>query len=54
MNQNQDIGFWRDQSANELRAQITLRRPRERGDWVFKSKDQLVGLVDDMIREGSW
>jgi len=54
VNQSQDLDFWRNQSANELRAQITLRRPRERGNWVFKSKEQLVGLVDEMIKQGTW
>ena len=54
INQSQDLDFWRNQSANELRAQMHLRNPRERGNWAFKSKDQLVGLVGDMIQQGTW
>ena len=54
INQSQDLDFWKNQSANELRAQLHLRNPRERGNWAFKSKDQLVGLVGDMIQQGTW
>ena len=54
LNRNQDLDFWRSQSGNELKAQLYLRNPRDRGNWAFKSKDQLVGLVDGMIRQGTW
>ena len=32
INHSQDLDFWRNQSANELRAQLHLRNPRERGN----------------------
>ena len=53
MNTSHDINFWKQQSANELRSQITLRKGA-RGNWAVKTKAQLVAMVEDMIADGSW
>ena len=52
-NKSTDMDFWKQQSANELRAQITFRQGR-RADWAVKTKDQLVELVRKMIADGKW
>ena len=52
-NRSTDLDFWKQQSANELRAQITFRQGR-RADWAVKSKPQLVELVRQMIADGTW
>ena len=48
-----DMEFWKEQSANELRAQITFRQGR-RADWAVKTKAQLLDLIRKMIAEGKW
>lgn len=53
MNKSTDMNYWRQQSANELRAQITLRQGR-RADWAVKNRDQLIELIKKMIAEGRW
>ena len=52
-NKSTDMNFWKEQSANELRAQITFRQGR-RADWAVKNKAQLVDLVRQMIADGTW
>ena len=47
------MDFWKDQSANELRSQITFRQGR-RGDWAVKNKVQLVELIRQMIADKKW
>jgi hypothetical protein len=54
-NKNNDINFWKEQSANELRAQLKLRDLQKfRDEWAFKSKDQLLQIIQDMISKGTW
>jgi hypothetical protein len=54
-NKNSDINFWKEQSANELRAQLKLRDLQKfRNEWAFKSKDQLLQIIQDMISKGTW
>jgi hypothetical protein len=54
-NRNGDISFWKEQSANELRAQLKLRDLQKyRNEWAFKSKDQLIQIIQDMISAGTW
>ena len=54
-NKNGDISFWKEQSANELRAQLKLRDLQKfRNEWAFKSKDQLIQIIQDMISAGTW
>ena len=52
---NKDINFWKEQSPNELRAQLKLRDLRKfRDEWAFKDKNQLMGIIQDMIKKGTW
>ena len=53
MNKSTEMSFWEQQSANELRAQITFRQGR-RADWAVKTKAQLLELIRKMISEGLW
>ena len=54
-NKNGDISFWKEQSANELRAQLKLRDLQKfRNEWAFKNKDQLIQIIQDMISAGTW
>ena len=52
-NKSTDLDFWKEQSANELRAQITFRQGR-RADWAVKTKAQLLDLIKQMIADGKW
>ena len=52
-NNSTDMSFWEQQSANELRSQITMRKGK-RGDWAVKTKVQLLELIRQMISEGTW
>lgn len=52
-NKSTDMKFWADQSANELRAQITFRMGR-RADWAVKTKAQLLSHIKQMIKDGKW
>ena len=47
--------FWREQSANELRAQLKLRDPQKfKDEWAFKGKEQLIEIVQDLIKKKKW
>ena len=37
--------YWNEQRANEIMAQITVRRPR--GNWSLKQKHQAVSYIHD-------
>ena len=54
INRNNDLNFWKEQSPNELRAQLNLRNPGTRGDWAFKDRLQLHDIVGGMIQSGTW
>ena len=54
-NKNTKIKFWKEQSANELRAQLKLRDlKRFQDEWAFKSKDQLLDIIRDLIKNKKW
>ena len=49
------MDFWKQQSANELRAQLKLRYPdRYLKEWAFKSKDQLFEIIRELIKNKQW
>ena len=44
-----DRGYWKDQSANEIKNQLRLRKvPQD--DWMLKDKGQLVGIIVKVIK----
>ena len=54
-NRNKQMKFWYQQSANELRAQLKLRDLKKFNDeWAFKSKDQLLEIIQGLIQAGTW
>jgi len=54
INTDKRITYWQQQSANEIRAQLNLRFPGQRGDFAFKSKAQLVEIVRQLIKDKKW
>jgi hypothetical protein len=54
LNNSTDMNFWKEQSANEMRAQLNLRFPGQRGDWAFKDRQQLIYIIEVKIRDGDW
>jgi hypothetical protein len=46
--------FWKEASAREMRAQLNLRDRSKIGDWAFKSRKQLLAIIEDKIRKGQW
>jgi hypothetical protein len=54
VNKSQDMKFWNEQSARELRTQITLRGIGRIGDYGFKTRQQLLKIVEGFIKEGKW
>ena len=55
VNKSEDMNFWKQQSANELRAQLRLRQPdRYMKEWVFKMKDQLFEIIRELIKNKQW
>ena len=47
--------YWKEQSANELRKELKLRdMQRFRDEWAFKSKDQLLEIIQGLIQAGTW
>jgi len=54
INRSQDMAFWEEQSARELRTQLNLRYPGKVGDWAFKTRLQLLNIVKDQITRGAW
>ena len=53
-NRSQDLNSWSGPSARELRTQITMRGIAPKGDYAFKTMQQLLKLVEDWIKEGKW
>ena len=50
-----DVAYWKEQSANELRKELKLRdMQRFRNEWAFKSKDQLLEIIQGLIQAGTW
>jgi hypothetical protein len=54
LNRSRDMWFWREASAREMRAQLNLRDRSKIGDWAFKSREQLLDIIEDKIRKGQW
>ena len=54
INRSTDMSFWEEQSARELRTQLNLRHPGSIGDWAFKTRLQLLNIVKDQIKKGTW
>lgn len=55
LNKSKSMKFWREQSANELRAQLKLRDPQKfKDEWAFKGKEQLIEIVQDLIKKKKW
>jgi hypothetical protein len=56
LNRSQDMDYWKDQSANEIRNQI-LSRTRDQGtrrQLMKKKKAELLNMVWEMIAERKW
>ena len=54
-NKNKSMKFWKEQSANELRAQLKLRdRKRFEDEWAFKNRDQLLDIIQELIKKKQW
>ena len=54
VNRSKDMEYWKQQSANEIRAQLSLRSPMLRRIHGGKTKPLLLQLIETMIRDGSW
>lgn len=49
LNNNTGRDYWKEQSANEIRNQLRLRKvPQD--DWIFKDKAQLIGIIVKVIK----
>ena len=49
------MDFWKQQSARELRAQLSLRDPdRYMKEWVWIKKDQLFEVIQELIKNKQW
>ena len=54
-NKSSDMAYWKEQSANELRKELKLRdMERYRNEWAFKSKPQLLDIIQGLIQAGTW
>ena len=49
LNDNPRRDYWKDQSANEIRNQLRLRKVHE-DEWKFKDKQQLVGIIVEAVK----
>ena len=54
INRSRDMWFWREASAREMRSQLNLRDRSKISDWAFKSREQLLAIIEDKIRKGQW
>ena len=55
VNKSEDLKYWREQSANELRAQLKLRDPvKFRDSWAFKMKADLLKIIKELIKDKKW
>ena len=51
-NNDTDMEFWKEQSGNELRAQLKLRYPdRFNKEWAFKERPQLLEIITELIKD---
>ena len=55
VNKSEDLKYWREQSANELRAQLKLRdREKYNREWAFKFKADLIKIIKELIKNKQW
>ena len=54
INRSTDMNFWREQSAREMRSQLNMRHPNSVGNWAFKSRANLLRIIESEIDRGSW
>ena len=50
------MAFWKEQSANEIRAQLRLRYPDRyyKDKWPFKKKPELFEIIEELIKNKQW
>ena len=54
-NKSQDIKLWKEQSANEIRAQFKLRDlEKYNREYAFKTKVQLLEIIKSLIQNKQW
>ena len=53
-NNNEDMSFWEQASANEMKAQLNLRYPQLLGDFKYKSRPELISTIRGLIRQNQW
>ena len=55
VNKSEDMDFWKQASANELRTQLKLRdRDRYLKEWAFKKKPELFKIIEELIKNKQW
>ena len=54
INRTRDMKFWEEQSARELRSQLTLRDPKGIGNWAFKTRAQLLEIFRARTAGADW
>jgi len=52
LNDNKTMGYWKNQSANELRNQLKLRKIQATTHWV--TKKGLLKVVSELIQDKKW
>ncbi len=53
-NNNTDMAYWREQSARDMKAQLNIRYPRQRGNRGFKSRQDIITDIERLTRGGRW
>lgn len=53
-NNNEDMSFWEQASANEMKAQLNLRYPQLVGDFRYKTRAELISTIRGLIRRNQW
>ena len=47
--------YWKEQSANEIRNQLKWRDMQKfKDEWAFKSVEQLLEIIQDLIKQNKW
>ena len=55
INRNKTMKFWREQRAKELGNQLKLRDLQKfKDEWAFKSRVQLLEIIQDLIKKNKW
>ena len=55
INKSQDIKFWKEQSANEIRAQFKFRDLEKYNKfYAFKTKEDLLEILKELIQTKQW